>query len=100
MGDEFILIKKIILTSIVLTTIKKTIRIILRSRDTDSSNIRYENPNFENVPKILEEIDDTYRRDGTAAHIIAEERAQRAEGGERAREGEEGGMHGAQSAIS
>jgi hypothetical protein len=36
-----------------------------------------------NVPKILEEIDDAYRRDGTAARIIAEERAQRTEGGER-----------------
>lgn len=53
-----------------------------------------------NVPKILKEIDDADRRDGTAARIIAEERAQRTEGGERARGREEGGTHGAQSAIS
>ena len=52
------------------------------------------------VPKILEEIDDAYRRDGTAARIIAGERARRTEGGERARGREEGGTHGAQSAIS
>lgn len=54
---------------------------------------------YENL-KSLEEINDVYRRDGTAARIIAEERAQRAEGGERARGREEGGTHGAQSAIS
>lgn len=53
-----------------------------------------------NVSKIFEEINGTYSRDGTAAHIIAEERAQCAEGSERVRGREEGGMHGAQSAIS
>lgn len=40
------------------------------------------------MPKILEEINDVYRRDGTAACIIAEERAQRARRVVNEREGE------------